>query len=46
MTRVAFVIASHSDLLARGIVEFAEQMAPDVVFKAAGGTEDGGIGTS
>ena len=46
MTRVAFVIASHSDLLARGIVELAEQMAPDVVFKAAGGTEDGGIGTS
>lgn len=46
MARVAFVIASHSDLLARGIVELAAQMAPDVVFKAAGGTDDGGIGTS
>lgn len=46
MTRVAFVIASHSDLLTRGIAELAEQMAPDVVSKAAGGTEGGGIGTS
>lgn len=44
MTRVVFVIASYSDLLARGIVGLAEQMAPNVVFKAAGDTEDGGIG--
>lgn len=46
MARVAFVIASHSDLLARGVVELAEQMAPDVRFWAAGGTDEGGIGTS
>lgn len=46
MPRVAFVIASHSDLLARGVVELASQMAPDVRFEAAGGTDDGGIGTS
>lgn len=46
MVRVAFVIASHSDLLARGLVELAAQMAPDVHFEAAGGLDDGGIGTS
>lgn len=46
MARVAFVIASHSDLLARGVVELAQQMAPEVFFQAAGGTDEGGIGTS
>lgn len=46
MARVAVVIASHSALLAQGVVELARQMAPDVTLKAAGGREDGGIGTS
>lgn len=46
MARVALVVASHSDLLARGVVELAGQMAPDVRFEAAGGTDQGGIGTS
>ncbi|WP_022867943.1 dihydroxyacetone kinase phosphoryl donor subunit DhaM [Schaalia vaccimaxillae] len=46
MPAVAFVIVSHSDLLARGVVELAAQMAPDVHFEAVGGNDDGGIGTS
>ena len=44
--RVAFVIVSHSAALARGVCELAAQMAPDVHFEAAGGTDDGRIGTS
>ena len=44
--RVAFVIVSHSAALATGVAELAAQMAPDVHFEAAGGTEDGRIGTS
>ena len=44
--RVAFVIVSHSSSLASGVAELAAQMAPDVHFEAAGGTEDGRIGTS
>ncbi len=44
--RVALVIVSHSDLLARGVVEVAAQMAPDVTLETAGGTADGSIGTS
>ena len=44
--RVAFVIVSHSEALARGVCELAAQMAPDVRFEAAGGTDDGRIGTS
>ncbi len=43
---VALVIVSHSEKLADGIVELAEQMARDVPLRAAGGTEDGRIGTS
>lgn len=43
---VALVIVSHSAKLAEGVVELAGQMAKDVQFRAAGGTEDGGIGTS
>lgn len=42
----AIVVVSHSATLARGVVEIAEQMAPDVLFRAAGGMEDGGLGTS
>ena len=44
--RVSFVIVSHSEALARGVCELAAQMAPDVRFEAAGGTDDGRIGTS
>jgi len=43
---VALVIVSHSAQLAAGVVELAAQMAPDVTLLAAGGTDDGGIGTS
>ena len=44
--RVSFVIVSHSTSLANGVCELAAQMAPDVHFEAAGGTDDGRIGTS
>ena len=44
--RVSFVIVSHSASLATGVCELAAQMAPDVHFEAAGGTDDGRIGTS
>ncbi len=44
--RVSFVIVSHSASLADGVCELAAQMAPDVHFEAAGGTDDGRIGTS
>lgn len=43
---VALVIVSHSVKLAEGVVELASQMARNVAFRAAGGTEDGDIGTS
>ncbi|MFD1102727.1 dihydroxyacetone kinase phosphoryl donor subunit DhaM, partial [Schaalia naturae] len=44
--RVALVVVSHSDLLARGVAEVAGQMAPDVLVEAAGGTDDLSLGTS
>lgn len=43
---VGLVIVSHSSKLAAGVVEVAEQMAADVTLRAAGGTDDDGIGTS
>ena len=43
---VALVIVSHSVKLAEGVVELASQMAKDVPIRAAGGTDDGRIGTS
>lgn len=39
MPGVAFVIVSHSESLAQGVCELAAQMAPDVHFEAAGGTD-------
>jgi PTS hybrid protein len=45
MSRVGLVIVSHSATLARGVVELAGQMAPDVTLEPAGGTADGGLGT-
>lgn len=43
---VGLVIVSHSARIAEGVVELAAQMAPTVTIVAAGGTDDGGIGTS
>ncbi len=45
MSRVALVIVSHSAMLARGVVELAGQMAPDVMLIPVGGSADGGLGT-
>jgi phosphoenolpyruvate---glycerone phosphotransferase subunit DhaM len=42
---VGLVVVSHSAKIAEGVVELAGQMAPDVRIRAAGGTDDGGIGT-
>lgn len=44
--RVGIVFVSHSRQLAEGLVELARQMAPTVRLEAAGGTDDGRIGTS
>src|SRR5579875_1530049 len=44
--RVGLVFVSHSARIAEGLVELAAQMAPSVALQAAGGTDDGGIGTS
>jgi phosphoenolpyruvate---glycerone phosphotransferase subunit DhaM len=43
---VGLVIVSHSARIAEGVVELAAQMAPSVIIAPAGGTDDGGIGTS
>jgi PTS hybrid protein len=42
---VGLVVVSHSAKVAEGVVELAGQMAPNVRIRAAGGTDDGGIGT-
>lgn len=43
---VALVLVSHSAALASGVRELALQMAPSVPILAAGGTDEGGVGTS
>lgn len=43
---VALLIVSHSAKLAEGVVEVASQMAQTAEIRAAGGTDDGRIGTS
>ena len=43
---VALVLVSHSRDLAAGTVELAAQMAPRVLLIAAGGRDDGELGTS
>jgi phosphocarrier protein FPr len=44
---IGLLIISHSALIARGVKELAEQMAKGQVrIAAAGGTHDGGLGTS
>jgi phosphoenolpyruvate---glycerone phosphotransferase subunit DhaM len=42
---VGLVIVSHSAKVAEGVVEMAGQMAPTVRIQAAGGADDGGLGT-
>lgn len=43
---VGLVLVSHSAKIAEGLVDLAGQMAGDVRLVAAGGTDEGGIGTS
>lgn len=43
---VGIVIVSHSQKLAEGVIDLAALMAPETPMRAAGGTEDGGFGTS
>ncbi|GAA3433856.1 dihydroxyacetone kinase phosphoryl donor subunit DhaM [Kutzneria kofuensis] len=42
---VGIVIVSHSVKLAEGVAELAGQMAPNVTIRAAGGMDDGSLGT-
>jgi PTS hybrid protein len=44
--KVGVVFVSHSALIAEGLVDLARQMAPSAALVAAGGTDDGRIGTS
>jgi PTS hybrid protein len=44
--RVGVVFVSHSAKIAEGLVDLAGQMAQGVALVAAGGSDDGGIGTS
>ncbi|MCD2442126.1 PTS-dependent dihydroxyacetone kinase phosphotransferase subunit DhaM [Agromyces sp. SYSU K20354] len=44
--KVGLVFVSHSADIARGLVALAGQMAPTAALVAAGGTDDGRIGTS
>ena len=43
---VGIVIVSHSQKLAEGVVEVAKMMTADAPVAAAGGLEDGNLGTS
>ena len=43
---VGIVIVSHSEKLAEGVVEVSRMMAENVPIVAAGGMEDGTLGTS
>ena len=42
---VGFVIVSHCEMQAKGVVEITKMMADCEPIRAAGGMEDGGIGT-
>lgn len=44
--KVGLVFVSHSTKIAEGLVDLARQMAPNTVLMPAGGTDEGGIGTS
>jgi phosphoenolpyruvate---glycerone phosphotransferase subunit DhaM len=43
---VGLVLVSHSPMLAAGLKELIEQLAPDVTVTTAAGTDDGRLGTS
>ena len=43
---VGFVIVSHSENLAKSVVELTSIMAPSAKIAQAGGMDDGGFGTS
>lgn len=43
---VGIVIVSHSQKLAEGVVELAKMMASEAPIAAAGGLDDGNLGTS
>lgn len=43
---VGIVIVSHSENLAKSVVELTAMMAPDANIAPAGGMDDGGLGTS
>lgn len=43
---VGIVIVSHSENLAKSVVELTGMMAPEAKIEAAGGMEDGSFGTS
>lgn len=42
---VGVVIVSHSNEIARGVKNLAEQISPDSIIASAGGTKDGRLGT-
>ena len=42
----SIIVVSHSKKLAEGVAEIAKMMARDVTIVAAGGTDDGTLGTS
>jgi PTS hybrid protein len=44
--KVGVVFVSHSSLIAEGLVELARQVAGGATLVGAGGTDEGGIGTS
>ena len=46
MPTIGIVVVSHSVKIAEGVVDLARQMAPTTTLVAAGGTDDGAIGTS
>lgn len=43
---VSFVIVSHSEKLADGVIDLVRMSAKEVMIEPAGGMEDGGYGTS
>ena len=43
---IGVVVVSHSEKLAEGVVELSKMMMPDGNVMAAGGMDDGGLGTS
>src|SRR6266571_3472864 len=45
-TMIGLVIVSHSAKLAEGVVELVSAMQPEMPMRAAGGTDDGRLGTS